>query len=179
MREPTPQFQALFEVLNFTSKRELVKHCKNLVVHQEDLVALILAAQHGALAPYRYANHFARSFPETLYPNENEHDAIATNGVGTYKSKEARKFASKVFQLFKDQRALAAHMFFTPSHQFWHLFYFDNRDTAEDQNHWKHGSHIHFVSDLWTELSFEAVWQQVVAGELSLPNKLHLRYRRR
>ena len=140
---------------------------------------MILAAQHGALAPYRYANHFAREMPTHLRPTEAESDAIATNGVGSFRSREARKFASKIFQLFHEQRSLAAHLFYTPSRTYWHLFYFDNRDTNEEQNHWKHGPHIHYVSDLWPELTMEAAWNQVKSGEVKFSNKLHLRYRSR
>jgi hypothetical protein len=176
MRRPTSHFPALCEMLNFTSKRELTRHSKTPHVHQQDLVALILAAQHGSLIPYRYANHFERVLPEHLHPNDAEHAAIAANGVGPFKSRGARKFTSKLFQLFREQRTLAAHLFYTPDHRYWHLFYFDNRDTEKQRNHWKHGPHIHFVSDLWPELSFEVAWAQVLAGNLAFPNKLHLRY---
>jgi hypothetical protein len=165
-------------MLNISSKRKLEQHCKRLVVHQQDLVALILAAQHGVLAPYKYANHFSRDVPANLVPNEAESQALSPNGVGPFRSRGASKFASKVFQLFREQRALAAHLFFTPSRRYWHLFLFDNRDTAEHRNHWKHGSHIHFVSDLWPNLSFESAWEQVKSGELAFPSKLHIRYSR-
>jgi len=147
-------------------------------VYQQDLVGLILAAQHGALAPYKYANHFARVMPDHLHPTEAEGDAIAANGVGLFQSREARKFASKVFQLFREQRSLAAHLFYTSNRNYWHLFYFDNRDTSEEQNHWKHGPHIHYVSNLWPELTMESAWNQVVSGEINFSNKLHIRYRR-
>ena len=160
-----------------SSKRDLIRHCRMLTVYQQDLVGLILVAQHGELAPYKYANHFAREMPAHLHPNEVEGDAIAENGVGTFRSREARKFASKVFQLFREQRSLAAHLFYTQNRTYWHLFYFDNRDTEEEQNHWKHGAHIHYVSHLWPELSMEAAWSQVTSGELKFANKLHIRYR--
>lgn len=179
MRAPTPHFPALLEVLNIQSKRELVRHCKGLVVHQQDLVALILAAQHGVLTPYRYANHFARTVPANLQPNQEEQNAIASNGVGEFKTRTARKFVSKMYQLFREQRVLAAHLFYTPDHRFWHLFYFDNRDTAEVRNHWKYGAHIHYVSDLWPELLLPTAWQQISAGEATFANKLHLRYKSR
>lgn len=177
MRTPTPSFSALFEMLNARSKRELERQTKGLVVHQEDLVALIMAGQGGALDPFRYANHFARTFPEHLHPGETESEALAANGVGPLKSRGARKFATKVFQLFEEQRALAAHLFYTPDHRCWHLFYFDNRDTAESRNHWRHGAHIHFVSNLCAGLSFEEAWGQVESGRLAFHSKLHLRYK--
>ena len=177
MREPTPHFNSLLEVFNFRSKRELVRHSKNLVVHQQDLVALILVARKNALGPYCYANHFAETTPDHLHTNEAERDAFAANDVGTFRTKEAQKFVSKTFQLFRERRSLAAHFFYTPDHQYWHIFYFDNRDTSESNNHWKHGPHIHYVSDFWTELSLGETWQQINRGEMDFPNKLHLRYK--
>ncbi len=177
MRDPTPHFEALFEVLNFSTKRELERHCKNLIIYQQDLVALILATQHGALEPYRYANHFDRTTTSNLYPNDTERSAISKNGIGEFKTRGAKKFASKISQLFKEQRALAAHIFYSPNHRYWHLFYFDNRDTSEHGNHWKHGPHVHYVSDLWPELTLAEAWRQVTTGDFSFRNKLHIKYR--
>lgn len=145
-------------------------------MYQQDLVGLIFAAQHGALSPYKYANHFERSLPRRLHPSPVEEDAVAMNGIGSFRSREAGKFASKVFQLFREQRSLAAHLFYTPNRKFWHLFYFDNRDTDEPKNHWKHGAHLHYVSDLWPELTMDSAWSQVLSGELSFASKLHIRY---
>lgn len=177
MREPSPQLPALLEVFNFRSKREVVRHCKTLVVSRTDFVALVLGAQRGALSPYKYANHFAETTPKHLLPKKEEHDAIAANGVGPLRTKQAQKFTRKIFQLFVEKRSLAAHLFYTDDAEYWHLFYFDSGDTSEHKNHWKHGSHIHYVSDLWTELSLSSAWAQVLSGELGFANKLHIRYK--
>ena len=178
MHQPTPAVRDLFEIFNIDSKRKLEVHCRRLIVHRRDLTALILAGQHGALEPYRYASHFSRRTNPNLVPTEEEHTALAKNGVGPFKTKGARKFARKVFQMFDEQRALAAHLFYTPEFDYWYLFYFDNRDTAEEENHWRHGSHIHLVCNLWAALTLPQVWEQVLSGELNFPSKLHLRYRR-
>ncbi len=179
MRDPTPDFPKLLEVFNIETKRELERHCSRLIVHQTDLVALILGAQHGALHPYRYANHFDRRLPKHLLPNKDEQAALANNGIGSYKTKAASKFASKLFQLPKEQRALAAHLFYTSNYNYWYLFYFDNRDTSVQSNHWKHGSHIHLVCSLWSQLQLPDVWKNAKEGSFVFPNKIHLRYKRR
>lgn len=176
MREPTQHFPALLELLNLKSKQEVMRHCAELVVHHQDLVALILAAQHGAIFPYRYANYFSDKVAPHLYPTGAEGQALAENGVGEFRSRGAKKFVSKMFQLFRERRMLAAHLFFTPNHQYWHLFYFDNRDTEESKNHWKCGAHIHYISDLWSTLSLREAWSQVTSGRVTVPNKVHLRY---
>ena len=178
MRNPTPAFRHLLEVFNVESKRKLEAHCRNLVVHRQDLAALIVAAQSGALSPYLYANYFDRRVAPGIVPNDEEHAAFSENGAGPFKTKGAKKFARKVFQMFGEQRALAAHLFYTPGHEYWYLFYFDNRDTTEEENHWRHGAHIHLVCSLWPNLEMPRVWEQVHTGHLTFPSKLHLRYRR-
>jgi hypothetical protein len=177
MRDPTPEFFLLLEMLNIKSKRELIRHSKRMVVHQQDLVALILSARDGVLSPYRYANHFAGTVAENLHPSLAEREAIASNGIGEFKTRAARKFTSKIFQIFKERRTLAAHLLYTPNQNYWHLFYFDNRDIQEAKNHWKQGTHIHYVSDLWPDLSLDDVWEQVNSGKVAFANKLHLRYK--
>ena len=176
MREPTENFASLLELINSRSKRDLVRLCKTLSIHQQDFVWLILATQHGEFHPYKYANHFQEFTPENLVPTEQEQAALAENGVGKFKTRGAQKFSNKIFQLFKERRLLAAHLLYTPDHKYWHLFYFDNRDHSDINNHWKHGPHLHYVSDLWPELTMEAAWKQVVSGQLGFSNKLHIRY---
>ena len=76
----------------------------------------------------------------------------------------------------KEQRSLAAHILYMPDHKFWHLFYFDNHDESKFRNHWKFGTHIHYVSYLWPELNMNLVWQKVMSGDLSFQNKLHINF---
>lgn len=177
MREPTEQLPSLLKLLNLQSKQEVTRHCANLIVYAQDLTALILAAQQGVLFPYRYANHFSEKVAHHLNPTEAEHMAIQQNGVGKFKTREARKFTSKIFQLFHERRMLAAHLLYTTNHNYWHLLYFDNRDTQESNNHWKHGPHIHYISDLWSTLSLHEAWSQITSGHMSFPSKIHIKYK--
>ena len=146
MRGPTDHLPALIQLLNVKSKNEIRRYSAGLVVHSQDLAALILGAQHGAFAPYRYSNHFSDKVPPHMYPTEAEHAAISQNGIGEFRSRNAEKFASKIFQLFRERHVLSAHLFYTPGYRYWHLFYFDNRDIDGSNNHWRHGAHIHYVS---------------------------------
>ena len=176
MKEPTENFNSLLNTFNIKSKKELEKHCSGLTVCSQDLVALILGAQHGVLSPYIYANHFSVRVPDHLNPSEEESSAIAENGVGPFKTRESQKFSSKIFQLFREKRHLSAHLFYTPSKKYWHIIYFDNRDLDKRNNHWKHGPHIHYISDLWAGLSLKDAWNTIHSGKLSFPNKIHIRY---
>ena len=177
MREPTQHFPALLELLNLKSKQEVKRHCADLTVHGQDLAAFILCAQHGTMHPYCYTNHFSDKLAPHLQPSETERSAFKDNGVGKFRSREAKKFVSKMFQLIHERRMLSAHLLYTPNSEYWHLFYFDNRDTEEKNNHWKKGPHIHYVSDLWSGLSLAEAWSQVTTGHASFPNKIHLRFK--
>lgn len=176
MRDPSPYFPKLIEIFNIDKKSVLERHCRELVFHQQDLVGLILASQAGELASYRYANHFDRTIPPHLFPNEKNKEAFIKNGVGPFRSKEARKMASKIFQRMKDQRCLAAHLFYTPCHTHWYLFYFDNHDKTSHGNRWKYGPHIHLVCSLWPRLVLSEVWKNAMCGRFEFSDKLHIRY---
>jgi len=172
------QPEKLIRLFNIETKRELEKYCREIVVHGSDLVALILGGQAGVLDPYKYACHFDQKVGPHLNPSTEEFSALDQNGVGPLKGK-AKKAVSKVFQMFRERRCLAAHLFYTPSHAYWYLFYFDQRDTASQRNHWVHGSHIHLITSHWPNLTLEDAWQQVLSGKLNFTNKIHLRYLKR
>ncbi len=167
--------QKFIPLFNSTSKGELEKQCRNLVVDGDDLVALILAGQAGVLAPYKYACHFSEKVGNHLQPSGEELQALSENGIGPLTDK-AKKLVSKTFQLFKERRSFAAHLFYTPDYKHWYLIYLDQRDTAKGKNHWAHGPHIHIVSSHWPNLTLEQAWSQALAGDMNFANKIHLRY---
>ena len=175
MRDPSPDFPKLLELFNFEKKSELERHCQNLVILRSDFAALILAAQHGALHPYKYANHFDRKIPSHVIPSEEEHAAIAKNGVGAFKTKAARKFVSNMFHMFVEQRALTAHWCYTLNHEQWDFFSFDNRDTAKTSNHSIVGPHMHLICSLWPRLNMLDTWKKIQSGRLTASNKIYLR----
>lgn len=177
MKPTSAEFGNLVRIFNFDTKRDLEKFCAGITVDSHDFAAMLLGAQAGVFHPYLYANHFRRTVPDCLAPTEKQISAFHNNGRGPWKSKEAQTFARKTFQMFKDQRAQAAHLFYTPGGSFWHLFYFDQRDRSAHRNHWDHGPHIHLISSLWPRLKLADVWDRVQRGDLSFPNKIHLRFR--
>jgi hypothetical protein len=128
------------------------------------------------LSPYQYANYFSDTVPKHLIPNEIERTALAANEIGEFRTLEARRFATKIFQMHKERRVLAAHLFYTQDHRYWHIFYFDNRDRAKRNNHWKLGSHIHYSGDLWTEISMDDAWRGITGGSIGISKRLHIRY---
>ena len=138
-------------------------------------MALILAAQAGVLSPYKYANHFQDRIPEHLHPSEEERSALSKNGIGPLRDK-SKKAITKIFQILKDRRCLASHLLYTPDYQYWHIFYFDQRDNDSHKNHWKEGPHIHYISDLWQQHKMPDIWDKVLNDDTSFGSTPHIRF---
>jgi hypothetical protein len=166
--------QTLVNLFNIKTKKELKSYCQDAMILRQDFVSFILAAQAGVLSPYKYASHFEDKIPEHLTPKQEELAALGQATKGPLQGK-AKKCVRKVFQLFVDRRHIAAHLFYTPSYDYWHLFYFDQRDQSTPKNHWRGGPHLHFVNDLWANLVLEDVWERVLRGDTSF-SSVHIRY---
>jgi hypothetical protein len=127
------------------------------------------------LGEYKYACHFSEYCPEHLIPTEQDRQALHNNGVGVM-NRRARKVSRKIFQVFKDRRNFAAHLFFTSSKSYWHLFYFDQRDADGGNNHWKHGPHIHYSRESFINRPLETVWNNVKKKPQTLLKTIHIKY---
>ncbi len=169
--------QGLVDLLNCETKRDLEKHCRSFVLNSRALAQAIQIAMTGGFAPYLYQSCFRQWSPDHLNLKEQDLAAFSASSAGPF-TPGARKTANKIFQMFEDRRMLAAHLLYTPDREYWFLFYFDQRDTANPNRHWKHGPHIHLVSHHWPGLRLDDVWQGIQSGRANFPNKIHLRYQR-
>lgn len=133
---------AIFDILE---KSKLVEHCKNAVVYSTDLANLILASQAEVIA-IRHIPVFQHHHPEHLILTNEDLSALGSNGVGPLRPR-AQKTVRKLDEMFAQRRMFCGHLFWMPeSAGEWHLFYFDQRDVSDRNNHWQHGSHIHLMS---------------------------------
>lgn len=95
--------------------------------------------------------------------------------VGETLAGDALKFITKITEGLEERRYLVAHVFFNAEK--WHLFYFDQKDFGHlRKQHWKEGTHIHFVNYLWPQYSIERLWEVFNARDASVGGKLHIRY---
>jgi hypothetical protein len=140
------------------------------------LASLILAAMGGAL-PWGHRVHHREFLPEHLDLSDDDVGAFAANGVGLLKPR-AKKTANKIAAIFEERRLLSGHIFFTPDHSQWHLFYFDQHNFAERNNHWEVGSHIHLINHLWPGRSAQEIWDQFRTGNPQMRGALHIRFDR-
>lgn len=182
LTDPTPAQQAdydslgkLLDLFNIDKKRQLERHCNTFVVTGGALAQLILAGRSGLLAPLLYAGHHGDFVPEDVQLNDDDYEGLSAATAGPLQG-AAKKAFNKIVQTSEVRRLFSAHLFYWPDHRYWYLFYFDQRDRAAKNNHWRGGSHIHLVTDLWPNLKLADVWQKVGSGDLNFPNKIHLRY---
>lgn len=167
--------EKLLGLFNLSKKREVERYCQELVISSSDFASVLYAGRVADLGPYKYACHFHESTPDHLHPNKDELAALAANGVGELRG-SALKAMQKVTQVFRDRRMLAMHLFYTPSQKYWHLFYFDQRDHEDRNNHWKHGPHIHYSQDIFTREPLPQVWANATAEKPIFPPSIHVRY---
>jgi hypothetical protein len=161
---PVPTY--LVELLSFKSKAELEKYSREIEITSHDFAVLVWNA--GSIG-YKHIIQHHDFQPKHLQPTDADITALHNNN--------AQPFMRKISQIFKDRRLLVSHIFYNSAR--WHLFYFDQRDTDEDRkNHWKRGSHIHFVNDLWPGYDPEKLWDIFSRADASAGGKLHIPFKR-
>jgi hypothetical protein len=79
--------------------------------------------------PYVHKMYFEDYRSEHLEPSDEELNALFKSAPGEELTGDAAKTARKLFiQSPKERRYLVRHIFYTPSLEQWHYFYFDQRD---------------------------------------------------
>ncbi len=166
---------SLVDLLNIRKKGDAVRYTRDLVISSDALVGIILAAQVGSLGPYGYTSHAREISSPALEPSTAELNAFARAGVGKATGL-ALKAIRKLDQQFVERSLLVAHLFYSSSHHYWHLFYFGQRDYTARRNHWKHGPHLHYSQNAFTREPLPEIWAKVCAPSPVFPPSLHIRF---
>ncbi|MGA2387516.1 MAG: hypothetical protein ABSF97_01045 [Candidatus Sulfotelmatobacter sp.] len=166
---------AILKLFTFEKKRELEKYCREVVIYQSEFVDVILACESGTL-PLLHQIFHRQIVPEDIGPTDQDLAALTANGLGLLKP-DARKAVNKLGQLFRVRRQLVGHIFYAPGTSEWHFFQFDQRDLdAEGPNHWKGGTHMHFLNWLWPNYDRNTLWADFTSGRAKMNDSLHVRY---
>ena len=166
----------LLTIFTIKKKSKLKQHCRSITILQNEFANFILACMAGKI-PWLHRRHHRDFVPEHLNLTDDDLGALAASAVGVMKPR-AQKTANKISALFEERRLLSGHIFFTPDQTKWHLFYFDQRDFAERDNHWEGGSHIHLINYLWPNLTASKVWNQFCEGNPQIRGALHIKFKR-
>ncbi len=170
--EKMKKFETLF---GLTKKRDIESFCNTLTITSTELAALIERGIIGALDPYEYHRNHIRIEPEHLIPTEGDRLALLKNGVGQLEGK-AKKLTSKIGSMFDQRKLINIHTFYNPTVNYWHMFYFSQRDTGEKNNHWVEGSHIHYTHDTFVTASLVEVLAKINQDKPKLPKSIHIKY---
>lgn len=164
--------EGFLKIFTFDKKRDLEKYCKDVKINQSDFVAFIKSCKINPTL-FRYKMHKHDQVPKHLEITESTFEPISKNGVGPL-NKEAKKSVKKISQFLIDRRYMVSHAFFNPNNDEWHLFYFDQRDMGQKNNHWEGGSHIHYISWLWPHHDFKKVWDDLRKKNETPKDGLHI-----
>jgi hypothetical protein len=163
------------EILNVERKADLVKLCRSITLHGDDLANLVLSSKVGTL-PFLHDSHHREFIPNDVQLRPKDLKTLAGAEVGKMTASVHKAFG-RVDQIFRTRRLLNGHLFYLPDRTRWALFYFDQRDMSAGDNHWQHGSHLHLVTHLWPGWTVETIWRQFHSGDPQISGALHVRFR--
>lgn len=163
------------KLLSLERKKDIESFCREWTISSEDFANFIFAGITGALSPYQHWRHHVNLEPEHLWPTDEELQALGKNGVGKIEGK-ALKAVTKISQLFEQRKLISVHVFYPPSKKHWHMFYFNQRDTSGEDNHWDLGPHIHYSHDSFLNASLDQVIEQIMQKKPKLPKSIHIKY---
>lgn len=167
--------EKFLKLLSLKRKKEVESFCKTWTISSEDLANFIIAGSTGALSPYKHWRYHVNIEPEHLWPTEEELGALARNGVGKIRG-EGLKALNKISELFEQRKLISVHLFYHPSKKYWHMFYFNQRDTDGNGNHWDLGPHIHYTHDTFLNATLDEVVSRVTQDKPKLPKSIHIKY---
>jgi len=155
--------EKLVALLGITKKREVVKFCKGVTISEDDLYLLIRnCAQIGYNCRSKY--------PEYL-PDDRR---ITDRDVADMKAGKIKQFSAKLHQIFEERKHYMVHLL--EKGKEWHCFHYTYKDMeADEKGHWKHGSHLHYVSYLWPEYTKRRVWEAFDQRSNDIRGSLHIR----
>jgi|ERR1035437_937641 hypothetical protein len=135
----------LLKIFEISKKSILEKYCKSLTIYSKDFFNLISWADDNN-PNYFHKIYYREIIPTDLQSTLNELPKIQIDKLNAV---DASIFLKKLAQVIKVRRQLVGHMFYNKDVSKWHFFYFDQRDTSENNNRWGNGSHIHLTNHLW------------------------------
>jgi len=167
--------EVILKLFNLDKKAEVKKHCREVTISSEVLADVVFNGRIGNLENYIYQCAFINITPEHLELTEANLKTMVEVKPGPIEGKAKTAF-NKIDTSFEQRKLLNVHLFHTPSKEYWNMFYFTQRDTTKYNNHWKHGPHIHYSSDLILSTPIDEVWKLINQRKPRLPKSEHIKY---
>jgi hypothetical protein len=158
----------ILELFSADSKAEALKIARDLELRMD----LLIAAQINARTErFNYKTMFRQFVPIDTHkvPPTALLDPKLRDESGRLKG-DARKALGQVNRVFAERRHNSIHWFGRKNE--WHCLYFSFEDIRD--NHWKHGSHAHYISHVWG-MERKDVWEALKEKNINLPSA-HIRF---
>jgi hypothetical protein len=163
--------RALLTLFTFEKKSALEQYSRTFVLRPFAFSNLVLACDQGLL-PFKRGAHYKYAAPQDLPPVFAPAPPASTCSPGL----DVGKIRRVLRRLRYETRWSAGHLFYTSGLHEWHFFVLDHHDQERDsRNHWKGGTHMHFVNWLWPRLDPRRVWNDFVTSGKRPGSALHLR----
>lgn len=145
----------VIELFSKNKKSDLVKYCRDITITKHEFAETVMFSE---LIGYYHNIRTIEYIPDHLKINKKE-DFFNKSRNKKSLTEEDQKFFKKISSIFQQRRYIISHLFISKDK--WHIFYFDFHDIDITNNHWKNGSHIHFVNYLWSNLNCKEVWESL------------------
>jgi hypothetical protein len=162
----------LVEMFEINKKSALERHCTKLTIYAKDFANIVLLADQG-MSNYHHNKYCREIVPKDL---RSTLDALPKIQFDSMSADRKSNLLKRLVQVIKVRRQLVGHMFFDKDVNIWHFFYFDQRDTSKDGNHWNYGSHVHFINFLWPNHDPVYVLKDFLDDNPKLKGSLHIRF---
>lgn len=156
--------EKLLKLLQISTKSEADKYCKSLIISEFELFLFI---QNCHLIGFEHKSKFPDYVPAHLI--------ISDTDTTKLKNGNTKPVSKKLGPLLDERRRINVHLFYRNSE--WHCFYFSDDDIEKNENnHWKNGSHIHYISFLWPSYTQEQIWRSFDTRKTKLSGNIHIRF---
>jgi len=154
----------IIKLLQISKKSEASQYCKKLTISEFELFLFIQNC-------YQIAFTHKSKFPDYVP----DHLIISDADTAKLKNGNTRPFSKKLGLLLNERRHINVHLFYRDLE--WHCFYFSYDDIEQNENnHWKYGSHLHYISFLWPSYTKEQIWDSFDTRKTKLSGNFHIRF---
>jgi hypothetical protein len=134
------------ELLSFIKKSKAVAFCKRIIISENDLYLLI---RNCSQIGFTCRSKFTEFVPKNR--------KILDSDIIELKKGKTQSLLKKLNRIFEERKRYSVHLF--ERNKEWHCFYNTYQDMEQgEKRHWEKGSHIHYLSHLWTEYRKKQVW---------------------
>jgi len=133
-------------LLEFTKKSKAIAYCRRVCISEHDL---FLLAHNCSQIEFKHRSKFTEFVPQDR--------KVLDSDISNMKQGNPRQFINKVDRIIEERKRYHVHLFERDKE--WHCFYYTYKDMESGkERHWELGSHLHYVSHLWTNYRKKQVW---------------------